>query len=150
MIKRYNFLGMEQAKTLFNKFIVDKTDNTGIQFFRYIFVGGTAAAVDIGSLYVFTSVFDIHYLVSAALAFTLGIATNYFISIKWVFKSTGNLKKEVTLFVAIGVGGLILNELIMLGLVDGLNIFYMAAKLVSTAIVMIWNFGMRKKFVFND
>ena len=139
---------MEKITVLGKKYLFEKTDKTHIQFFRYIFVGGLATVVNAISLYALTSRFGLYYLISAAIAFILGITTNYLLSILWVFKSTGKLTKEMMLFVIIGIGGLILNEFIMWGLVSGLGVYYMLAWLVATAVVLIWNFGMRKKFVF--
>lgn len=141
---------MEKVIALGKKYLFEKTDKTHIQFFRYLFVGGMATVVDIGSLYIFTSKLGVYYLISAALSFILGIITNYILSILWVFESTKKLPKEIALFVAVGIGGLILNEGIMWGLVSGLAVFYLLAKLVSTAVVTVWNFGMRKKFVFDQ
>jgi putative flippase GtrA len=140
---------MIEVKKLVNEVVFEKTTNTYIQFLRYIFVGAAATVVDVGSLYVFTSKLGIYYLTSAALAFCLGIVTNYLLSILWVFKSTGNLKKEITLFLLIGLSGLLLNELIIWVLVSKLSIYYLVSKLVATAIILIWNFGLRKKIVFS-
>ena len=139
---------MENDRDIVSTFLLQKSDNIYVQFFRYLFVGGTAAVVDVGSLYFLTSRFGLYYLVSAAIAFLLGIVTNYVLSIVWVFRSSGKMKKEILLFVLIGVSGLILNETIMYGLVSVLALFYLAAKLISTAVIMVWNFGLRKKFVF--
>jgi len=69
-------------------------------------------------------------------------------SIVWVFKTTGNFKREITLFVIIGLGGLILNEIIIWLLVEKVSLYYMIAKAIAVVIVLVWNFGMRKKFVF--
>lgn len=131
------------------KYILKKTDNTLIQFFRYIFVGVIATIVDMSTLFLLTSKYEIFYLISTAIAFIFGVITNYFISIIWVFRSSRNFKKEFFLFVAIGVFGLILNELIMFILVSKLNLFYMFAKATAVFLILIWNFGMRKAFVFN-
>ena len=139
---------MENDRDIVSTLLLQKSDNIYVQFFRYLFVGGTAAVVDVGSLYFLTSRFGLYYLVSAAIAFLLGIVTNYVLSIVWVFRSSGKMKKEILLFVLIGVSGLILNETIMYGLVSILALFYLAAKLISTAVIMVWNFGLRKKFVF--
>ena len=139
---------MEKDRDIVSTVLLQKSDNIYVQFFRYLFVGGTAAVVDVGSLYFLTSRFGLYYLVSAAIAFLLGIVTNYVLSIVWVFRSSGKMKKEILLFVLIGVSGLILNETIMYGLVSILALFYLAAKLISTAVIMVWNFGLRKKFVF--
>jgi putative flippase GtrA len=139
---------MAQDRDIVGTFLLQKNDNVYIQFFRYLFVGGTAAVVDVGSLYFLTSRFGLYYLLSAAIAFLLGIATNYLLSILWVFRTTGQLKKEILLFVLIGFSALLLNEAIMYSLVSIMSIFYLLAKLISIAITMMWNFGLRKKFVF--
>ncbi|MDP3066192.1 MAG: GtrA family protein, partial [Methanobacteriaceae archaeon] len=68
-----------------DKLLKDGTDNTSIQLFRYVFVGGVAFLVDFGSLYLLTEFFGIYYLTSAAIAFLLGLITNYILSISWVF-----------------------------------------------------------------
>jgi len=124
------------------------TNNGFVQFFRYLFVGGIAATVDIGSLFAMTSFLHINYLVSAVIAFLLGIITNYALSTLWIFKSRGDKQKELMLFLAIGITGLLLNELVIWALVAKVGLFYLLAKLISTGIVLFWNFGMRKKFVF--
>ena len=140
---------MEKIRGLSSKYLVQKTDAISIQFFRYLFVGGGAALINLVSLYVLTSKLGVYYLLSAAIAFILGIVTNYVLSIAWVFRSTGQVKKEIVLFLLIGVTGLFLNEAIMYMLVSVLTLFYLGAWLIATAAIMIWNFGMRRKFVFD-
>lgn len=133
---------------LATRILVSKTDKTHIQFFRYLFVGGFSAVVDIGSLFLMTDIFHINYLVSAAIAFTFGIISNYFVSTIWIFESKGNKRKEFLIFVLIGIVGLLWNELILWSLVSKIGLFYLTAKIISTGFVLFWNFGMRKKFVF--
>ncbi len=139
---------MEHISELVKKLFLEKNHDTRIQFFRYIFVGGAATIVDMGSLYILTSIMGLNYLISAAIAFILGVATNYLLCIVWIFESTGRVKKEIILFVVIGVGGLILNEVIIWLLVEEAKLYYMLAKAVAVVIVLVWNFGMRKKYVF--
>jgi len=139
---------MDNISLLAKRLFFERTEDTKIQFFRYIFVGGVATIIDMGSLYVFTSMAGIHYLISAAIAFVFGVMANYLMSIVWVFKTTGNFKREITLFVIIGLGGLILNEIIIWLLVEKVSLYYMIAKAIAVVIVLVWNFGMRKKFVF--
>ncbi len=133
---------------LTKKLFISKTNHAFIQFFRYLFVGGFSAFIDIGSIFLLTNIFQINYLISAVLAFIFGIITNYFISTIWIFESKGNKKKELFTFITIGITGLLWNEVIIWSLVEKIRIYYLIAKLISTAIVLFWNFGMRKKFVF--
>ena len=130
---------------------VAPTNNTLLQLFRYGFVGGVAFVVDYGSLYVLTEFLSVPYLWSAAIAFILGLVTNYLLSISWVFKKNATLQRwqEFLFFAIIGVIGLGFNELIMYVGTDLLHLHYMLSKLISTVIVFFWNFFARKYLLFN-
>ena len=128
----------------------DKTDSTLIQLFRYGFVGGIAFLVDYGTLYVLTEFLGLHYLLSATLAFVMGLVTNYLLSIAWVFNSHKSRSRwaEFTVFALIGIIGLGLNALIMYLCTDLLGMHYLISKLVSTVMVFFWNFFARKTILF--
>lgn len=53
-------------------FLKGRTTNTFLRLFRYKFVGGFAFLVDFRSLYILTEYFNIHYFVSAGIAFLIG------------------------------------------------------------------------------
>jgi putative flippase GtrA len=130
----------------------EKTDKTSIQFFRYLFVGGLSFVVDFGLLFLLTEFFSVYYLASAAIAFLGGLITNYLISISWVFnnRTLKNRKFEFLVFVFTGLIGLGLNQLLIWSLTEKLGIYYLGSKIVSTAIVLIWNFGSRKFILFRN
>ena len=67
-------------KQLLYRLCIEKTDDTKIQFLRYIFVGGTAAVVNIGSLFVLKECCHIYYLIANIIGFLLGLITNYLLS----------------------------------------------------------------------
>lgn len=139
-------------KTLIHRVFVQKTDSTLLQLFRYGFVGGAAFIVDYGTLFLLTNYAEVPYLWSAAIAFLLGLITNYLLSISWVFvrEETRSVWSEFIVFAIIGVIGLIFNELIMYAGTDLLRLHYMLSKLISTAIVFFWNFGARKYLLFRN
>ena len=128
------------------KLFKEKTDNTFIQFFRYLFVGGISAVVNIGMLYVFTDVCHLHYILSNVFSFTLGLIVNYLLSKKFVFQGdvSINKAKEFLIYAVIGIIGLGLDTLLIWLFTDVGSIYYMISKLISTLIVLIWNFGARK------
>ncbi len=132
--------------------LTGKVHNTWVQLFRYAIVGGCAFVVDYGSLWLLTEVCHLHYLVSAVIAFLLGLTCNYILSTSWVFgdRRMKNRWAEFSVFAIIGVIGLGLNELIMYVGCEKLHLHYMVAKLVSTAIVFFWNFFARKFILFNQ
>lgn len=120
------------------------------QFARYLVVGGLAFVVDFGSLYLLTEFAGLHYLVSAAVAFLFGLATNYLLSRIWVFdrRTMKNVAMEFAVFTVIGVVGLGFNEIIIWFVREKLHLHYMVAKAISAGIVLIWNFGARKFVLF--
>ena len=122
------------------------------QLWRYGIVGGIAFVLDYGCLFVLTEYCGIHYLYSAAIAFLVGLATNYILSKIWVFKDNriGNKFIEFLLFAVIGVVGLGLNELLIYIFAHCLSFHYMVGKIVSTIVVFFWNFLARKYLLFHS
>lgn len=134
----------------FNDLLLNKSNNAFIQLFRYTIVGGIAFLFDFGTLFFLTEYLNVYYLVSAAIAFLLGLSINYGLSILWVFeKRTIKSKKlEFLIFLIIGVIGLGLNELLMWFLTDILKVHYLFSKIISTGVVYFWNFFIRKFALF--
>ena len=132
------------------KLLKNRTDNTFIQLFRYTLVGGIAFIVDFSTLFVFTEIFAIYYLISAAIAFLLGLATNYFLSIFWVFRkhTMSNRWYEFGIFALIGIVGLGLNEFFIWFFTEHIDFHYLLSKIVSTVFVYLWNFFARKFILF--
>ena len=151
MIVNYNKeRGDKNGKVMIERLLKSRTDNTLIQLFRYTFVGGVAFIVDFGLLFILTDFFDIHYLISAALAFLLGLTTNYVLSIVWVFnkRTLKNRWFEGGIFVLIGIIGLVFNELFIWFFTEHVHFHYLQSKVVSTAFVYLWNFLARKFILF--
>jgi len=120
------------------------------QFARYLIVGGLAFVVDFCSLYLLTEFAGIYYLISAGIAFLLGLITNYALSLLWVFdrRAFKNPAIEFVAFAVIGVIGLALNEAIIWFVREKIQFHYMFAKAISGGIVLVWNFGARKALLF--
>jgi len=135
--------------SLLNKIFAGRVHKDVHQFIRYLIAGGTATVADMIALFVLTHFFQINHLIAAAIGFAIGVITNYSLNIALVFKSTGKLKKEFSLFLIIGLGGLLWTELILWILVDNLGLYIMLAKVFAVGLVLFWNFFMRKKFVFS-
>lgn len=133
--------------TLFRK----KTTNSFIQFFRYIFVGGFAFLEDAFTLWLCEK--WMNYMIAAAIAFVVGLAANYALSIWFVFSESEqvtNKVKEFAAYTIIGIIGLALTEVIMYILTDLCHFYFLLSKIVAAAIVLIWNFVARKKILYTN
>ncbi len=120
------------------------------EFIRYGLASAVALGVDFGTLVFCTEVLGLHYLASAAIGFSLGILVIYRLSTRWVFahRRLDNRATEWTIFVAIGVAGLVLNQINMAGLTEWGGLRYELSKVVSTGVVFCFNFAARKALLF--
>jgi putative flippase GtrA len=127
------------------------SEQTGKEFLKYFVVGGVAFLVDAGLLYLLTEGGGLHYLLSAGLSFLAGLVTNYTLSSRFVFtvRTLSSRRKEFLIFSAVGLGGLILNELLLWLLVDHVHVYYMLAKVIVAGIVFLFNFVLRKILLFS-
>lgn len=118
------------------------------QILKFGLVGGTAFVIDYVLLYFCTEFLHIHYLISSIISFTVSVIFNYILSIKWVFdvKKKQDVK-DFVIFIILSVVGLGINSLIMYVMVEKFGVYYMLSKIVSTAVVMVYNFITRKIFV---
>ena len=73
-------------KQTLKRYLIHKSNTTHIQFFRYIFVGGSASLIDMTMFYVANTVFDLNYLIAQTVGFSFGLTVSYLISIFWVFE----------------------------------------------------------------
>ena len=118
------------------------------QILKFGLVGGTAFVIDYVLLYFCTEFLHIHYLISSIISFTVSVIFNYILSIKWIFdvKKKQDVKGFV-IFIILSVIGLGINSLIMYVMGEKFGVYYMLSKIVSTAVVMVYNFITRKIFV---
>ena len=129
-------------------FLIERPKTARMQFFRYFFVGGTAALVDLLTYTILLTHFGLHYLVAAFFGYMLGLTWNHLLCVYWVFESKHDRSKEVTMVFFIALGGLLWTWLILYALVGMFGTDPVIAKIISQILVLIWNFGMRKAFVF--
>lgn len=146
-----------RKKVLFG---IDYTDNELIKVVLYLFVGGTAALVEWGLFYLL-----FHHLLTGlglgvteltmtatALAFSLSTLYHYFLGNILVFDSGSRYgrSKELSLVFAVSIMGLIFNLLLMYIFVSLLDWNPMASKVLTSCIVVVWNYLSRKKWIFRS
>ncbi len=131
--------------------LVTPTRNGVLQFFRYFLVGGLSFVVDAAVLAVLNGALGMHYMAATVFGFLVGLTVNYLLSIWFVFngepKKTGRTA-EFAVFALVSTGGLLLTELLMWLGVDKLSLPVLLAKVIAAAIVLVWNYGMKKLLLY--
>ncbi len=122
----------------------------GGEFIRYAMVGGIAFVVDFFLLCFLTEWCKLHYLVSATIAFAGGLIVNYTLCLLWVFscRNINDKRLEFFLFSVVGLGGLVLTDILMAVLTPALNGQYLWAKAITAFFVLVWNFFLRRQLLF--
>ena len=138
-------------ESVFSVLFRSRTNNTAVQLLRYTVVGGCAFAFDFSCLFFLTSSCHLHYLVSAAIAFLVGLVVNYILSVGWVFshRRMNSRLSEFVVFALIGLGGLLLNEVLIWFFTEVLLLFYLVSKVISTVLVYLYNFLVRRFVLFS-
>ena len=126
-----------------------KKNKLFMQIFRFGIVGFTAFFIDYGIMVISKELLGFNILISAALGFVVSVIFNYIASIKCFFdvNKEKDEKRNFLLFILFSIIGLILTEIIMYIGTDVIKISYLIVKIIATAIVMIFNFITRKKFL---
>ncbi len=119
------------------------------QIIKFGIVGFIAFCIDYGIFLVLTYAFNISYLIAGAIAFIVSTIFNYIASMRYVFqgKETQTAMQQFTIFVVLSLIGLGLNQVFLWLFVDTCHIPEWFAKLIATAIVMVYNFVTRKFFL---
>ena len=129
--------------------VSSNTEHLLVQIFNFGIVGVIATIIDFICLYFFKDICHIHLVISNTLSFCISVIYNYWASMKFVFDIDQNKskKRNFILFIIFSVMGLILNDIIVYVVTEKIKLYYLLSKIIATAIVMVFNFITRKKFL---
>lgn len=138
----------------------DYTDNELVKVLLYLLVGGTAALVEWALFYIFFMevfpCFGFAYghgiLLATASAFCIATLFHYFLGNVLVFDSGSKFQrsKELSLVFLVSVVGLGFNLILMYLFADVFKWHPMASKVLTSCIVVVWNYLSRKKWIFRS
>jgi putative flippase GtrA len=128
---------------------MEKERGLVVQFGKFAAVGILCFGIDYGLMVLLTEFTALGYFWSGAISFVLSVIVNYFLSMRYVFQGREELTpaQEMTIFVALSLIGLALNQMFMWIAVEFFRLFYAIAKIFSTMLVTTYNFISRKLFL---
>lgn len=122
------------------------------QILKFGVVGIIATVFDFGVLYILSQPLGLDPVLSAGISFCVSLVFNYVASMRYVFTHREDMSRsrEFVIFLVLSLIGLAINEAIMAAGVAVLGnsaLAVMGTKVLATAIVMVWNFVSRKKWL---
>jgi len=119
-----------------------------IQFLAYLFVGGTSALVN---LWVFLLLYSLGVAleIAAPTAFIVAAAVNYLLSVVFVFRHKAKWSNiwEIVIYCVVVLAGAML-DLLITKLFVNVGSSPAIAKIIATALVLMFNFAGRRYLVF--
>ncbi|MBR3317883.1 MAG: GtrA family protein [Atopobiaceae bacterium] len=122
------------------------------QIAKFSVVGFLAFFIDYGMLMLLSQVLGVDAVLAAGISFVISVVFNYLASMRFVFTHRSDLSRgrELATFVMLSVIGLGINECLMwlgVSLLGSAAIAVTVTKVFATAVVMVWNFASRKRWL---
>jgi len=120
----------------------------GLQFINFAGCGaiGTGAHYFMLLSGVYAAGMDAVHASSAG--FLAGAAVNYGLNYRFTFKSSRSHRETLWKFVVVAAIGAAINAAIMASLIHGLALHYLLSQIFATAVVLVFNFGANRVWIF--
>lgn len=118
-------------------------------FLKYSAVGASGTVIDVGLLYLLVEYSHLDVLVATTISFVAAVINNFTWNKLWTFANRdSNIRKQFIKFLLVSLVGLVLNTFFMFVFVRIFVIWYIIAKLMTSFIVLSWNFLGNKYWAF--
>jgi putative flippase GtrA len=120
-----------------------------VKFLFYVAVGGTCALLNLAMLWLLTDVFGLHYLLSTTLAFFALTPVGFVLQKLITFRTPGAHAglEWPRYFVTMG-SSFAASLVLMYALVSVLGIWYLAANVITTVLLLVANFIVNLRWSF--
>jgi putative flippase GtrA len=123
-----------------------------MQLVRFIISGGTATAVNLGSLFLLTHIAGLWYLTSSGIAFMVAFFVSFTLQKFWTFEdaSKNRLRFQASIYFVIILLGLGINTALIYTFVQYAHLHYLVAQLISGVFIAVMNYFSYKHVVFKS
>jgi len=119
-------------------------------FIRYIFSGGTAAAIDVLLLFILVAYWDIYYLAAATFAMTISFIARFLLQKYVTFedKDEAHSKKQFWHYSILYVASLLATNALLYFFVETLHFWYVPAQILAILLLACLSFFVYKFLIF--
>lgn len=116
------------------------------RFLKYCIIGATGIIVNTATLFFFTGILGVFYLLSSAAAYEVSIITNFIMNDRWTFKElvipgiSNSFLTRAVYYNGTMVLGAVFGIVLLYIFTEFLNINYIISNLVSITIVTVWRY----------
>ena len=118
------------------------------QFIRYLLVGGFSFLLEYGLFYVLWQIFSVHYLLANSIVYGSVSLINFLLNRTWTFNSSGQLKRQLFLYIALVVFNFFASNGLLYSLTGLLLIEPLISKVIVMCLLVSWNFVIYKKVIY--
>jgi dolichol-phosphate mannosyltransferase len=120
-----------------------------LQLLKFGLVGGSGYLINLAVFSVLSDSFGLHHLVAAVGAFAVALANNFLWNRHWTFEpGDGHAGFQAARFLAVSLGALVINLVVLELLVSGTSMGDLTAQAVAVAVAMPFNFLGNKLWTF--
>ena len=124
--------------------MVAKSPSKNRQKIRFLLVGGTNTAIDFGLLFILNTL-GLPRVPSNTISTGVAFIFSFFANRNFTFSAnSGNIKKQMTLFIIVTLFGLWVIQPIIISLISNL----LFGKIIATAVTLVWNYLFYSRLVF--
>ncbi|MGC1851204.1 MAG: GtrA family protein [Solirubrobacterales bacterium] len=121
-----------------------------VQLFKFGLVGCSGYLINLAVFAVLADNLALHHVPAAIGAFCVAVASNFLWNRHWTFEpGDGHPDSQAARFLAVSVGGLLINLAVLEALVSGASLGDLPAQAIAVAVAMPFNFLGNKLWTFS-
>ena len=130
---------MQIVKTLYKKFH---------HLVLYGIIGSFSSGLDFLIYTLLVQLVGLQYLVANCISVVAGISTSFYLNRNYNFKVKDHTKRRFSIFLSVGLCGLVMSNLILYLCIDNLGMDKLISKLLSIVLVVFFQFLVNKYLTF--
>jgi putative flippase GtrA len=119
-----------------------------VQFQKFVLVGGVATATQYAVLVGMVRILGANPVFASSCGYVISALLNYYLNHRLTFRSAQSHRRALPRFAVIAAVGLLINSTLVWALSERGRLPYLAAQIIATAVVLVWNFTANRKWTF--